>query len=122
LNFPRKKCVPELAQRVKKSVTETLSLVQMASDRVSVRYGKNVTDVVIFECVSEFDGQIRWWKRTLSPFISIDFEPLYRLIRPKVEFLPKFWVPQCTEISAASLIPISSPMKRIYQRVFAKEH
>jgi hypothetical protein len=37
LNFPRKKCVPELAQRVEKSVTETLSLVQMTSDRVSVR-------------------------------------------------------------------------------------
>jgi hypothetical protein len=53
LNFPRKKCVSDLAQRVEKSVTETLSLVQMTSDRVSVRYGKNVTDFGILECVTE---------------------------------------------------------------------
>jgi hypothetical protein len=53
LNFARKKCVPQLAQRVEKSVTETLSLVQMTSNRVSVRYGKNVTDVVIFKYVTE---------------------------------------------------------------------
>jgi hypothetical protein len=51
--FCRKKCVPELAQQVEKSVTETLLLVQMTSDRVTVRYGKNVTDVDISECVTE---------------------------------------------------------------------
>jgi hypothetical protein len=53
LNFARKKYVPELAQRVKKSVTETLSLIIFVCDRVSVRYGKKVTDVDISECVTE---------------------------------------------------------------------
>jgi hypothetical protein len=49
----RKKCVSELAQRVEKSVTETLSLIIFVCDRVSVRYGKNVMDVDISECVTE---------------------------------------------------------------------
>jgi hypothetical protein len=42
-----------LAKRVEKSVTETLSLIIFVRDRVSVRYGKNVTDVDISKCVTE---------------------------------------------------------------------
>jgi hypothetical protein len=42
-----------LAQWVKKSVRETLSLIIFVSDRVFVRYGKNVMDVDISECVKE---------------------------------------------------------------------
>jgi hypothetical protein len=42
-----------LAQRVEKSVTETLSLIIIVCDRVSVRYGKNVMDVDISECATE---------------------------------------------------------------------
>jgi hypothetical protein len=44
---------PNLAQRVEKSVSETLSLIIFVSDRVSIRYGENVTDVDISECVTE---------------------------------------------------------------------
>jgi uncharacterized alkaline shock family protein YloU len=51
--FRAQKSVPELAQRVQKSVTETLSLIIFVCDRVSVRYGKKVTAVDISECVTE---------------------------------------------------------------------
>jgi hypothetical protein len=53
LNLPGKKMCPGIGPTGRKIRTETLSLVQMTSDRVSVRYGKNVTDFGISECVTE---------------------------------------------------------------------
>jgi hypothetical protein len=51
--FRAQKMCPGIDERVEKSVTETLSLIIFVCYRVSVRYGKNVTDFDISECVTE---------------------------------------------------------------------